>query len=121
MVTRVVIDTNILIDLLAGVPEATAEIRRHPDRVISIISWTEVLAGLRDPERALAHLVTENFPVVQLTADVATEAIHLRQTTRLKLPDAVILATAHVEKRVLLTRNTRDFSPGRFVRIPYQL
>ena len=33
------------------------------------------------------------------------------------LPDAVLLATAHVEKRVLLTRNTRDVTAGTHVRV----
>ena len=121
MGTAVLIDTNIVIDLLAGIPQAAAEVRRHAERAISVITWIEVMAGLRDNERDLAHLIADNFPIIPLTTEIATETINLRQTTRLKLPDAVILATAHIGHRVLLTRNTRDFSPGRFVEIPYTL
>ena len=46
----------------------------------------------------------------------------LRRTTKIKLPDAIILATAEVERRVLITRNTRDFLAGaRGIRVPYTI
>jgi predicted nucleic acid-binding protein len=41
---------------------------------------------------------------------------------RLRLPDAIILATAQVEGCNLLTRNTRDFSPSwPEIRVPYSI
>jgi hypothetical protein len=46
----------------------------------------------------------------------------VRRERRLKLPDAIILATAETADRLLITRNTRDFpanDPG--IRIPYRL
>ena len=60
-----------------------------------------------------------NFVQIELGPDIAEETVFVRRQTRLKLPDAILLATAHVEGRVLLTRNTRDFKPGRSVRVPY--
>ena len=36
----------------------------------------------------------------------------LRQTMRLKLPDAIIYATALETGRTLVTMNSRDFPPG---------
>jgi predicted nucleic acid-binding protein len=45
-----------------------------------------------------------------------------RERPRLKLPDAIILATAQTRGRVLVTRNTKDFPaemPG--IRVPYVL
>jgi predicted nucleic acid-binding protein len=119
--TRVLIDSNIVIDFLAGVPEARDEVRRYRERAISIITWIEVVAGLREEEQEMREFLSRNFPVVDLSAGIAQEAATLRRTTRLKLPDAVILATAHASHRVLITRNTRDFSSGPFIRIPYQL
>jgi predicted nucleic acid-binding protein len=119
--TRVLIDSNIVIDVLAGVPRALAEVRKHRDRAISVITWIEVTAGLTEEEQRLREFVSANFPVIALTPEIAEESAFLRRTSRLKLPDAVILATAHKQDRVLVTRNTRDFSPGRFVRIPYTL
>ena len=45
-----------------------------------------------------------------------------RERPRLKSPDAIILATAQIRGRVLITRNTKDFPaamPG--IRVPYIL
>ena len=36
----------------------------------------------------------------------------MRRERRIKLPDAIILATAEIENRLLITRNTRDFPAG---------
>lgn len=49
-------------------------------------------------------------------------AVQIRKTARIKLPDALIWASAQAHSMLLVTRNTKDFSasePG--VRIPYQL
>ena len=43
-----VFDTNILIDYLNGVDAARTEIERSAERLVSIITWMEVLAGARD-------------------------------------------------------------------------
>ena len=46
----------------------------------------------------------------------------VRYVCELKLPDAIIFATADVEGRLLVTRNTRDFSPDDpGVRVPYRI
>jgi len=48
--------------------------------------------------------------------------ISFARTNRVKLPDAIIQATAEESGRILITRNTRDFpegTPG--VLIPYTL
>jgi predicted nucleic acid-binding protein len=60
------------------------------------------------------------FEVLELDATVSAEAILIRKNSRLKLPDAIILATARVHGLLLVTRNHRDF-PRREpnVRIPY--
>jgi predicted nucleic acid-binding protein len=53
---------------------------------------------------------------------VAERSFLVRKQRKLKLPDAIILATAERSDRLLITRNSRDFpadDPG--VRIPYRL
>lgn len=120
--TPVLFDTNILIDYLRGVPQARAECDRHSDRGVSIISWMEVMAGSTEANEADARLFLLNFYTLPVGADVAERAFMLRRTSRNKLPDAIIQATAEGAGRVLITRNTRDFpagTPG--VRIPYTL
>lgn len=39
----------------------------------------------------------------------------------MKLPDAIILATAQIHRRELVTRNTKDFAGVPGVIMPYQL
>ena len=120
--TPVLFDTNILIDYLRGIPQARAECDRHADRAVSIISWMEVMAGSTAANEADARTFLLNFYTLPLGADVAERAFQLRRSNRIKLPDAIIQATAKGAGRLLLTRNTRDFpagTPG--VRIPYLL
>ena len=47
---RALIDSNILIDDLAGVEAARSELARHTAPAISAITWREVLAGAEDDE-----------------------------------------------------------------------
>lgn len=42
---KALLDTNILIDFLNGVPQARDEIARYRRTAISIITWMEVMAG----------------------------------------------------------------------------
>jgi predicted nucleic acid-binding protein len=57
-----------------------------------------------------------------VTEAVAGRAAENRRVRRIKLPDAIILATAETTSRQLLTRNVRDFPKGmRGVRVPYQV
>jgi predicted nucleic acid-binding protein len=53
---------------------------------------------------------------------IPSQALSLRRSHRIKLPDAVIWATAQVHALLLVTRNTKDFpegDPG--VRAPYRV
>jgi predicted nucleic acid-binding protein len=120
-------DASILIDALWDHPPAQEEIRRagaNGARIwISRMAWLEVLskgseAIVRDTLRFLSR-----FSLDEIDEETALRAASLRrERPRLKLPDALILASAQVRGRVLITRNTRDFPaqmPG--VRVPYRL
>ena len=116
-------DTTVPIDVLNGVGQATHDIRRYERRLISIVTWIEVLVGCRtEVDRALADALLESFEVVPLTDSIAARMILVRQQTRLKLPDAVILASAQERGCVLVTRNTKDFAPADpGIVIPYRI
>jgi predicted nucleic acid-binding protein len=118
----VLFDTCILIDYLRGIPQARAECSRHSDRAISIISWMEVMAGATETNEEDTRGFLLNFHLLPLTEQVAERAVSIRKTARIKLPDAIIQATAEANRRVLVTRNTRDFPVGpESIRIPYTL
>jgi hypothetical protein len=55
-----------------------------------------------------------------LSAEIASEAVEIRKASRLRLPDAIVWATARTNGCLLVTRNARDFSPKEpGIRIPY--
>lgn len=113
-------DTNIVIDHLNGIPQARVEIERYDDRAISIITWIEVMVGANAEIAAATEHFLGGFVIVALTGEIAERAVSLRRSRRIRLPDAVIWATAQAEKRLLVTRNTKDFpvdDPG--IREPY--
>jgi len=56
-----------------------------------------------------------------LTEQVVLKTIEIRQRTKIKLPDAVIAATALVHQLILVSRSTTDFknTPGLTVVNPH--
>lgn len=119
----VLLDSCILIDHLRGIRAATEFLQGVGPAAVSEITWMEVLAGARDAEseRPIRHLLS-TFVRLPIDDEVAEEAVRIRRQRRMKLPDAIILATARVHRMVLATRNTRDFDrEDPSVRVPYVL
>jgi predicted nucleic acid-binding protein len=116
-------DTNILIDHLNGVAKATREIRRSHDPAISVITWIEVMIGAASQnEEAILRAFLSNFQCLEITREVAERAAVIRRQKRIKMPDAIILATAEAAGRQLVTRNVKDFPAGiPGVRVPYKI
>jgi hypothetical protein len=122
-VVKALLDTNILIDYLRGIPAARTELRRYrSDKAISVISWMEVLAGAPPEAEQATRNFLDGFAVMELDTAVAERAVALRRRHRMKLPDAIVWASAQVHSALLVTRDTKDFprnDPG--VRVPYTL
>lgn len=119
---KVLFDTNILIDYLRGQAQAAAEIELYSDKAISIITWIEVMAGTTPANENATQSFLSTFQILPITQKEAARSVVLRQTKRIKLPDALIWASAQVNDRLLISRNTKDFpdsEPG--VRVPYVL
>jgi predicted nucleic acid-binding protein len=120
-------DANIVIDALWDHPPARDEIRRasaNGARIwISRVAWIEVLSKGSEPLLREALRFLSRFSLDEIDEETALRAASLRrERPRLKSPDAIILASAQVRGRVLITRNTRDFPaqmPG--IRVPYRL
>lgn len=118
---KTLFDTNILIDYLNGVPGAKATVEKARPRLVSVVTWMEVLAGARTPdEEDVIEMFLRDFTLVDISRPIARGAVALRKARRLRLPDAIILATAQHESALLVTRNTKDFPPGdSAVHVPY--
>lgn len=68
---KVLFDTNIVIDVLNGVPEAQQVLDRYAERAISIITWIEVMVGAPSDLGDATRAFLRGFDVIGLTQDVA--------------------------------------------------
>lgn len=119
---KALFDTNILVDYLLGVPQAKAELKKYREVAISIITWMEVLVGVTADEDLLPiKAFLARFTLIEISQAIAEDAVQIRKSHKLKLPDAIILASARDYGSILVTRNTKDFSAkDPSVRIPYR-
>lgn len=119
---KALFDTNILIDYLNGIEQAREEFERFPEILISIITWTEVMVGTKPEEEAAVRRFLARFKQVPIDQDIAERAVIIRRKTRIRLPDAIIQASAELENALLVSRNTKDFPESEpWVRVPYKL
>jgi predicted nucleic acid-binding protein len=120
---QVVFDTNILIDYLNGIESARTEILKYQKGLISVLTKMEVLVGVRDVQEEMkVRSFLNRFKTIALSEDIAEAAVNIRKDLGIKLPDAIIYATAQIHHCLLVTRNTKDF-PDSFADIlcPYSL
>jgi len=117
--SRFILDTNAIVSLLAG-NHRLAEQLDDADYVgISVISYLEFLAfdGLTAGDRASFEEFCAKVEVVALAHDNTTLtslALELRSRHRLKLPDAIIGATALYRKALLITNDSHFDGIDRF-------
>jgi predicted nucleic acid-binding protein len=101
---ELVVDTNILIYLTSGNPDI-AKLVRGKQIAISVITEMEVRSwpALTKADNAILDKMLSQFRIVQLHDDLKNAAIEIRRSTRLKLPDSIIGATAIFLDTPLLT------------------
>lgn len=103
---KIVLDTNAVLYLLAG---RLAQPLPSAEFFVSTITEMELLPYpvLKPEEEAEIHVFLSDVTVVELNRDIKTTAIALRRQHRLKLPDALIVATAQVLDAELLTNDAK--------------
>lgn len=119
---QAVFDTNIIIDYINGIQEVDNVWDKYERGLLSIISSIEIRVGVcgADIQKMKPQKIIEQFEIIKIIKDVADYAIEIRQRYRLKLPDAIIGATAQSLQILLITRNTKDFKPDwKNIHIPY--
>jgi predicted nucleic acid-binding protein len=119
------VDTNALIDFLALrlPPKGHQLLSGIVDNgmQISVVVKIELLS-ISTGEKALKALV-DSSETIPLDDELVEMVISLRRSKRIKLPDAIIAATAVRARHILVTRNVRDFSgiAGLEVLDPYEV
>ncbi len=115
-------DTNILIDYLLGFDNAKKEIEQYHNPQISIITKMEVLIGSTQDNEKTIRCFLDNFTVINLNEDIAEIAVEVRRQNKIKLPDAIIWASAKYTNSLLVTRNVKDFpEQASDIKIPYRI
>ena len=102
--------SNIVIDYVNGIPQAAAELAHYKQVYIGPITCVE--AQVKAPlglEEATREAINANFKRIELDEAKLLESLALRRSHRLKLPNALIWASARVNDWQLVTRNTKGF------------
>lgn len=109
------LDSNTVIDYIACLHPDKG--RQWLDQIIdteinvSIITKIEVLSFNPDKDDNYTVLVDffEAANIIDLTSDIVSKTIQIRQNQKIKLPDAVVAATALCNGFKLISRNKKDF------------
>jgi len=109
----VIFDTNILVYISKNILKIENLIDPEIKPGISIISYIEALGFpfATPADQFYMQRICASCTVTQLSDLIVHETINLRRDNRIKLPDAIIYATALVQGMPLLTNNISDFKP----------
>lgn len=111
MEQKYLIDTNVLIAFQSsslspnGMDFMSNVIDNHFN--ISFITYIEYLSFKSITNEAIEFIELSN--IVEVNKKIIKSTIIIRQNKSIKLPDAIIAATAINTNSVLLTRNIKDF------------
>ena len=104
------LDSNIIIYLSKNELPFTI-FDKFDNLLISVISYMEVL-GFKfrnNEEENFVRELIDLFEVQFIDQAIAEKVIEIRKQNRIRLPDAIIAASAAVNKLCLVTRNIEDF------------
>jgi len=108
---RALLDSNIIIYLSKNEMDFSC-LEEFDDLYISVITYMEIL-GYAFPTNEEENFIKELlsfFDIIFIDRRIADLTIDIRKTKRIKLPDAIISATAIAGELNLITRDVDDFT-----------
>ena len=111
------LDSDVVIWLLRGrqsIVDLCTDLASSSRLGISVITWSEVLAGMRESERGPTYRLLESYATLGIDQPIARRAGEImlaerRRGTTLHVPDSLIGATAIEHAIPLYTCNPRHY------------
>ena len=126
---RYLLDSNTVIDYIAGLYSGKAVhwLNQLIDKEINVSVITKIEVLSFDPDKDDNYPILVDFfdasNIFELSDDIVSKTIQIRQKQKIKLPDTVIASTALVNGMTLVSRNIKDFKnvPDLDVINPYDI
>lgn len=108
---KALLDSNVIIDASKGKLSLKNIIDKYDSIYTSIICYIEVMGyNFDDEQEKLAiEKILQIIPILNFDKEIADIAIGFRKKTKIKLPDALIIATAEKMHTDLITSNIYGF------------
>lgn len=111
---KIILDTNVIIFASKQLVNIDLFLATYDSFFVSIVTYMEVYSyDFSNPtEKLLIDELFKNIEIIEINKTIADTAISIRKnkTKKIKLPDAIILATAKILEMPLLTDDWDDFS-----------
>jgi len=103
----ILLDSNIVIYLSQGKLKIDDVFSSNDRYAVSIVTYMEIFSYALTSKDEIEFLqeIFSMLDIIDLNREIAECVIALRKKRKLKLPDAIIVATAKVEDAVLLTND----------------
>jgi len=120
------IDSNVIVDFFDDtLPVNGKDLLNNIDPIISIVTFIEIFSkkSLSAQEINKLNEFSEFATIYDVDRNIALITIDLRTQCNIKLPDAIIAATAVFYELILITRNVSDFNKIRRLEVlnPYKI
>ena len=120
MALKYLLDSNVIIDLFGNkLPDDRATFIKKLPILISVVSRIELIGRYEPTVKYLQKINSflHDATIYELDETIILQAIDIRQKNKIKLPDAIIAATARTNKMTLITHNIDDFKTIRGLKI----
>ena len=104
---HILLDSNILIYLSQKKLSIEEVFDKKSNYFISLVTYMEILSysfSSKDEEQFVRKLLSF-FDIIDIDRDIAEEVIRLKKSRKIKLPDAIIVATALTHNATLYTND----------------